>query len=103
MTTGSISGKSLEPIGGKVELKAQAAELEGLFLAQVLEKFRESCRWPGEEPSDNALESFGALATSAVAEGVARTGGLGLGALLLRSLEHSGAKNPVIGNSVLKD
>jgi Rod binding domain-containing protein len=67
-------------------LREKATEFEGILLAEMLQKMSACCGAPGSENSDSTGESFQSLATSALGGGLARSGGIGIGDLLVRSL-----------------
>jgi Rod binding domain-containing protein len=83
-----------EPQGFKSRyLREKAAEFEGMLIAQVLQKLDECYRLDSEE-ADSANQGFTSLATSALGGGLARSGGLGLGEMLVQSLQKAGARSP---------
>lgn len=70
-------------------LRKRAAEFEGILLAQILEKVSEAYRVPGADDADSAGESLHSLATSALGNGLAASGGVGIAEMLVRSLKSS--------------
>lgn len=82
-------GTNLRPSpahGPNTSLRRHVAEFEGMLLSQILEKLRDTYRMPGAEETDSAGESFQSLANSAMGNGLAANGGLGLTDLLVQSL-----------------
>ncbi len=69
-------------------LRKPVAEFEATLIAQVLEKLRDAYRLPGVEETDVAGDSLRSLATSALAGGLSRSGGFGIGRLLMNELEN---------------
>ncbi|MGE5111460.1 MAG: hypothetical protein ACM3JB_11420 [Acidobacteriaceae bacterium] len=79
--------------GNATRLREKAAEFEGMLIAQVLQKLDECYRLDSEE-ADSANQGFTSLATSALGGGLARSGGLGLGEMLVQSLQKTGSRSP---------
>jgi Rod binding domain-containing protein len=69
-------------------LREKAAEFEGILLAEILQKLSECYRIPDAEDSDPTSESFQSFAASALGGGLARSGGVGIGDMLVRSLSR---------------
>lgn len=80
-------------VNNRASLREKAAEFEGMLIAQVLQKLDECYRLDSEE-ADSANQGFTSLATSAVGGGLARSGGLGLGEILVQSLQKTGPRSP---------
>lgn len=68
------------------KIRESAAEFEGILLAQIMEKLRD-CYRLDDEQQDPAGQSMQSIATTALANGLGRHGGLGLGQMMVRSLE----------------
>lgn len=83
----------LPAFNSRASLREKAAEFEGMLIAQVLQKLEECYRLDSEE-SDSANQGFTSLATSALGGGLARSGGLGLGEMLVQSLQKTGSRSP---------
>ena len=82
---------STEPSGQSETAKAlreKASEFEGILLSEILQKLSDCYKVPGAEDADSTGESFQSFATSALGGGLARSGGLGIGGMLVRSLTH---------------
>lgn len=75
--------------GSQPALREKAAEFEGILISEILQKLSECYRVPGEEDSDGAGENFRSMATSALGGGLARSGGLGVGEMLVRQLSSA--------------
>ncbi len=75
-------------------LREKAAEFEGILLSELLQKMSDCCKVSGGDDPDSAGESFQSLATSALGTGLARTGGVGIGRMLIRSLGKQDMGNP---------
>lgn len=73
-------------------LREKASEFEGMLIAQILQKLDECYKLGNSDEDDSTSESFQSLATSAVSGGLARSGGLGIGEMIVRSLTGE-AKN----------
>ena len=67
-------------------LREKVAEFEGILISEILQKMSDCCKVSGGDDPDSAGENFQSLATSALGTGLARTGGLGIGRMLFRSL-----------------
>ena len=84
--SGAAPGLSSIDRSSQQSVREKAAEFEGMLLTQVLQKLSDCYRSPDGESTDSAGESFLNLANSALGGGLARSGGIGLGELLARSL-----------------
>lgn len=88
----SIDSASNAERTGKSEsvkaLREKASEFEGILLSEILQKLSDCYKVPGAEDTDSTGESFQSFATSALGGGLARSGGLGIGEMLVRSLSH---------------
>jgi Rod binding domain-containing protein len=85
-----LTDTSIQADANERLLREKASEFEGILIAQILQKLNQCYRLDESEDSDSANESFGSLATSAVGGGLARSGGLGIGEMIVRSLQRSG-------------
>lgn len=74
-------------ITNETVLREKATEFEGMLIAQILQKLDECYKLGTSDDDDGTSESFQSLATSAVGGGLARSGGLGIGDMLVRSLK----------------
>ena len=88
-----FSKPQFQAVNNRTSLREKAAEFEGMLIAQVLQKLDECYRLDSEE-ADSANQGFTSLATSALGGGLARSGGLGLGEMLVQSLQKAGARSP---------
>jgi Rod binding domain-containing protein len=68
------------------QLRKRVGEFEGMLLAQILEKLKDSYRVPGDDDSDSTGESFQSLANSALGNSLAAKDSMGISKLLLQSL-----------------
>jgi hypothetical protein len=70
------------------KLQERATEFESMLLSQILEKVQESFVGMGneEEGADPGKSTLSGLGTTALAQGLARRGGLGIGRMLLQHL-----------------
>lgn len=67
-------------------LREKVAEFEGILLSELLQKMSDCSKISGGDDPDSTSENFQSLATSALGSGLARTGGLGIGRMLVQSL-----------------
>lgn len=74
---------------GDAALRKCAAEFEGILLAQILEKLRDCYRFPGGNESDPAGDSLQSIANTALANGLGKSGGIGITEVLMRSLQRT--------------
>jgi Rod binding domain-containing protein len=72
-------------------LREKAAEFEGILLSEILQKMSDCYKVPGADDTDSTGESFRAFASSALGGGLARSGGVGIGEMLVRSLSPVGS------------
>ncbi len=92
MTVPGVTGnlRAEAEISRQDHLMSKAREFEGILLSQLMEKLKEAYRVPGSELDQNpADESMGALATSALGGGLAKSGGVGIARMIVQSLMKS--------------
>jgi len=79
-------------------LRAKASEFEGMLIAQMLQKLDECYKLGNSDDDDSTSEGFQSLAASAVGGGLARSGGLGIGEMIVRSLTGGAKKTECVGS-----
>lgn len=75
-------------------LEQAAQEFEAIFLQQLFSQMRSAARALSAEPPSYARQVYEGWQDQAMAQNMARAGGIGLHELLLRQLEPSRAKRP---------
>lgn len=103
LDTGSHLLENVQRVTDERELRKKAAEFEGMLIAQILQKLNECYKLGNSDDDDSTSESFQSLATSAVGGGLARSGGLGVGEMIVKSLQQGSADGlQASGSKVLK-
>jgi murein DD-endopeptidase MepM/ murein hydrolase activator NlpD len=94
--------------GGSRDIKKTAQEFESLFVTYLLKVMRETIEEANESESGSGKSIYTELFDQEFARGVAQQRGLGIGDLIIRSLEtvHSGSgptpgRSPVIGSGAV--
>ncbi|MEO8026426.1 MAG: hypothetical protein ABI823_08130 [Bryobacteraceae bacterium] len=88
---GSLSSSTPAPVEPPPKtIKDAASQFEALLLQQMLRSVREAC---DSDTQDQAAANMKEYAEQNLSQLLAKSGGLGLGALLARGLEPAGGTN----------
>jgi Rod binding domain-containing protein len=82
-------------VGESAKVKQASRDFETVFLRQMLVALERTTKASDKGPAVAGQQAYGSMIVEAVADAVARSGGIGLGVLLERALtEKSAARQP---------